>query len=127
MKKLYSVFELYVVKVNRGNNTNQYFICTKDKFREEYIEIFTKTKIKVDNKLNIEDLSNYYSLLSICDFKTKKPLMLTEKELLYKYNEINYVNTLKEHNDEKIKEELEKRGIFEESLVYKKRLSKVFN
>ena len=50
--------------------------------------------------------------------------MLSMVSLLEKYNEINYVNYNLETDEEIIKEELENRGIYEESKIYKKSLLK---
>jgi len=119
MKK-YSVFELSVIKVSRHNDTYQYFICKQDIVTKAYTEIFTNDKIEITDPLDVEPLSNYYSTLSICNWKTKRPLMLTKKELLKKYNEINYVNLLLQSDNETIEKELKSRGIFEKSKIYKK-------
>ena len=119
MKK-YNVFELSVGRISRGNGTYQYFICKQDSIKTVYTEIFTDDKIVITDPLDVEPLSNYYSLLAVCNWKTKKPLMLTKKELLQKYNEINYVNLLLQTDNETIENELESRGIFEESKIYKK-------
>ena len=120
MKK-YSVFDLYVVKVVRRDETHQYFICEKNIFSDAYIEIFTKMKIKKDNILEMQSLSEYYSVLERCNYTTGKPLMLPLSALFSKYNEINYVNLYLETDEDTIEKELNKRGIFEESKVYKKR------
>ena len=49
---------------------------------------------------NIEPLKNYYSLLAIMNYTTGQPLMLTKKELLIKYAEINssHIERKKQHN-----------------------------
>ena len=94
MKK-YNVFELWVVKAN-----DYYFICEKLFDDKTYREIFTKEKIKVLDSQNIEPLKNYYSLLAIMNYTTGEPLMLTKKELLVKYAEINssHIERKKQHN-----------------------------
>ena len=129
MKK-YNVFSLKVVKVSRGNGTYQYFICTYNYLGVEkiYKEIFTGEVINVNDNSFVEPLSNYYSLLGVCDYtnRTKhKPLMLSLKSLLDKYNEINYVNYNLETDEEIIQKELEQRGLFEESKIYRKRTNKL--
>lgn len=86
MKK-YNVFSLYVVEVLHGYDVH-YLIC-KYKKKDTYIEIFTNSKIKIENDLCVEPLSNYYSLLTVCDYSTGKPLMLDKKSLLNKYISIN--------------------------------------
>lgn len=128
MKK-YNVFALSVVKQNRGNNTYQYFICEHDIYEDNYSEVFTKAVIKVndeDRKELVEPLWKYYPPIAVYDYtsKKRKPLMLSMVSLLEKYNEINYVNYNLETDEEIIKEELENRGIYEESKIYKKSLLK---
>ena len=108
----YSVFDLEVVKVAKENNTYQYFICKHNKFFDIYLEIFTKTKIKNDKILETKSLSEYYSILERYNYTTGKPLVLYLSAILQKYNEINY--GIK-------KEELNKKCIFEEIKVYKKK------
>ena len=119
MKK-YSVFDLSVVKVNRGNGTYQYFICKQNIITKAYIEIFTNTNIDVVDPFDVEPLSNYYSVFAAYNYGMHKPLMLTKKDLLKRYNEINYVNLLLECDNELVEKELKSRGIFEESKIYKK-------
>lgn len=94
MKK-YNVFQLLVVKVG-----DYYFICEKLFDDKTYREIFTKEKIKMLDSQNIEPLKNYYSLLAIMNYTTREPLMLTKKELLVKYVEINssHIERKKQHN-----------------------------
>ena len=87
MKK-YSVYSLYVVEVQNGNDT-QYLICKHNELSDVYVEVFTNEKIKIDNNSIVEPLSNYYSILAQCDYTTGKPLMLDKKELLRKYITIN--------------------------------------
>lgn len=77
-----SIFEFEVIEVN-----DQCFIVRKK--HEKYIEYFTNKIIKLPKKFNIKPLSRYYPLLEICDSKTGKPLKLSKKDLLLKYNEIN--------------------------------------
>ena len=120
MKK-YDVFDLSVVKVNRGNDTYQYFICKQDILTESYIEIFSNTEIEVTDSKNVEPLSKYYSIMGVINFKTGKHLMLTKGDLLKKYNSINYVNLLLEIDEEIVETELDSRNLFEESKTYKKR------
>lgn len=128
MKK-YNVFALSVVKQNRGNDTYQYFICEHDIYEDNYREVFTKTIIKVndeDKERLVGPLWKYYPPIAVCDYtcKKRKPLMLSVASLLEKYNEINYVNYNLETDEEIIKEELENRGIYEESKIYNKTLLK---
>ena len=120
MKK-YSVFDLDVVKVAIRDGTHQYFICKHNEFSDVYVEIFTKMKIRKDKILEVESLSEYYSLLERCNYTTGKPLVLPLSALFSKYNEINYVNLYLDTDEETIKTELNKRGIFEKSKIYKKR------
>lgn len=81
-------------------------------FFDIYLEIFTKTKIKNDKILETKSLSEYYSVLERYNYTTGKPLVLPLSAILQKYNEINY--GIK-------KEELNKKCIFEEIKVYKKK------
>lgn len=120
MKK-YNIFELRVVKQNRGNDTYQYFICKYVVLSDMYIEVFTGEKMKIEDKSLVEPLTNYYSILSVRNYKTGKPLMLTKKDLLSIYNDINYVNYNLETDEEIIENELQQRGIYENSRVYIKR------
>jgi len=95
MKK-YSAFDLIVVKVeNYGNN--YYFICRKSDRKEEYIEIFTKEKISINDVKEIIPLSSYYSLAAIYNYSTHKPLKLDINELLRKFIIINRNNSLDEN------------------------------
>ena len=119
MKK-YSVFDLYVVKLARRDGTHQYFICKHNEFSDTYVEIFSNTKINKNKILEIESLSEYYSVLERCNYTTGKPLVLPLPALFSKYNEINYVNLYLDTDEETIKTELNKRGIFENSKIYKK-------
>ena len=121
MKK-YNIFELSVVKYNRGNDTYNYFICKHNPIFDVYVEIFTKEKMKIEDKSLVEPLSNYYSVLAVFNYKKRLPLMLNEKDLFEKYNDINDINLKLEADDleENEIEELKNRGIFEKSRVYKK-------
>lgn len=98
MKK-YNVFELWVVKAE-----DYYFICEKLFDDKTYREIFTKERIKVLDSKNIEPLKNYYSLLAIMNYTTGESLMLTKKQLLVKYAEINslHIERKKQHNNYEI-------------------------
>ncbi len=87
MKK-YSVYSLYVIEVQNGNDTH-YLICKYNELSDIYEEIFTNEKIKLDNNSIVEPLSNYYCALSQCNYTTGESLMLDKKELLIKYITIN--------------------------------------
>lgn len=87
MKK-YSVYSLYVIEVQNGNDTH-YLICKYNELSDIYEEIFTNEKIKLDNNSIVEPLSNYYYALSQCNYTTGESLMLDKKELLIKYITIN--------------------------------------
>lgn len=101
MKK-YSVYALQVVKVGTGDNV-RYLICKHNEFTDTYIEILTNEKFKISDKNCVEPLSNYYSLLSQCNYTTGQPLMLDKKALLQKYIDINSELNLI-HNEEKQEE-----------------------
>ncbi|MDY5875601.1 MAG: hypothetical protein SPJ74_05980 [Bacilli bacterium] len=87
MKK-YSIYSLYVVEVQNGNDTH-YLICKHNELSNTYVEILTNEKVKVANNSSVEPLSNYYSVLAQCNYITGKPLMLDKKEILRKYITIN--------------------------------------
>lgn len=95
MKK-YSVFELWVVKVD-----DYYFICEKTYKKGMYKEIFTDEKFEVLDEKNIEPLKNYYSLFERINYTTGEILLLTKKELLVRYAEINYhqIKLRKQHDN----------------------------
>lgn len=98
MKK-YSVYSLYVVQVGKGKQA-RYFICEQPiLFSNIYKEVFTKQKIKVDDESCVERLSNFYSILEQFSFATGKVLMLSKKQLLLKYVEINNYYTEKRIED----------------------------
>ena len=82
MKK-YSIIDLYVVEKDEHKFICEYF------FKDEYIEVLTKEKIKVNNKEKVERLVEYYSILERICLDSKKPLMLTKKDILLKYIKIN--------------------------------------
>lgn len=81
--KEYSVYDLYVVEIQRGNDT-QYLFCKHNELSDTYVDIFTNEKLKITNKSNIQCLSNYYSIFF------GSPLILDKAELLRKYITINY-------------------------------------
>lgn len=94
MKK-YSVYSLFVIQVGTGKQA-RYFICEQPiLFSNVYREIFTKQKIKVDNEFFVKRLSDFYSILERCNYSTGEVLMLTKKQLLLKYIEINNYYTEK--------------------------------
>ena len=111
MKK-YSAFHLYVVEKD-GHK----FICEKI-FENEYREVLTRTKIiaKPDNE--VESLTEYYPLwMRMCCAESrtiKEQFMLTKKDVLLKYAEINKNKIINDY----LKEE-------QEELEYLNDLSKV--
>ena len=126
MKK-YSIFDLFIVKQDRGNGTHQCFICKQDKKHEYYIEIFTKTKMEVNDDSLIEPFKNYFSPLTWYklshDNKLSDPLSFPLSRLLEEYNKINYLNYNLETDEETIIDFLNTRGLYESSKIYmKKRL-----
>ncbi|MBR6690520.1 MAG: hypothetical protein IKL65_04240 [Bacilli bacterium] len=87
MKK-YSVFRLYVVEKD-GHK----FICERI-YSYEYREVLTKEKLILEENDKVESLTNWYALAVIGFFDLgyniiTNPLMLTKKDVLYKYIEIN--------------------------------------
>ena len=91
MKK-YNVIDLYVIEKKKNK-----FICERY-YENEYIEVLTKEKIKVNNE-KVERLIEYYSILERICLDSKKPLLLTKKDVLLKYLQIN--NKQKEEKTDK--------------------------
>lgn len=95
--KKYSVLRLYIVNIIEDNKTYR-FICEYDKGSDIYKEIFTDEQIKKEDITSIEKLSSYYSNSEICKWALKEiddPLMLSKKEILKKYIELNNMNVNK--------------------------------
>lgn len=108
--KNYNVNSLYVVG---EKNSNHYFICKYNLINKTYEEIFTGEKIKIYDNNTIKLLSDYYTNSQQFNNKTKSPLILTKKELLRKYIEINNEANLEKNedcslNDDNFKSALEK-------------------
>lgn len=85
MKK-YSVFSLYVVEKEEHK-----FICERI-IDNEYREVLTKEKLVLEENDKVKSLTRYYPILDIATYKDGQilnPLMLTKKDILLKYNEIN--------------------------------------
>lgn len=121
MKK-YNVYDLRVVKLINNNQPFQYFICEYNEIFNVYKEIFSDTKLKPEELSDVSPLRAHYSMLEIENYNSGKPLMLSKKDLLAKYNEINYVKFLLSNDEEKMQTELEKRGILEKSKIYNKKI-----
>ena len=85
MKK-YNVFYLWVVEKD-GHK----FIC--EKVSENYYkEVLTKEDIIIEENESVTKLTKYYSILEVATYKDGQilnPLMLTKKDILYKYIEKN--------------------------------------
>lgn len=82
----YNVFNLYVIE-----RDNHKFICEKIT-PNKYIEVLTREKIVLEEKDKTKSLTKYYSILSVATYKNGQilnPLMLTKKDILLKYIEIN--------------------------------------
>ena len=94
MKK-YNVYELYVVGVKEYSN-DYYLICKHDSLSEFYKEIFTNKKINAKDTYSIEQLCDYYSVFSQCNYVIGQPLMLTTSDLITKYIDINNYKNDKE-------------------------------
>lgn len=85
MKK-YNVFSLYVVEKD-----NHKFICERI-IDNEFSEVLTKEKLLLEENDKVKPLTRYYSILTVATYKNGKilnPLMLTKKDILLKYIEIN--------------------------------------
>lgn len=113
----YNVNDLRLIGIPRDNDTYQYFIVLKKK-ENKYIEIFTKKEIILSEDILLEDLAAHYSIFEIYNYLTHKPLLLSKQELFEKYNEINYIKTLLEHDETMVKDKLSDRGIYQKSRIY---------
>ena len=85
MKK-YNVFSLYVIEKD-----NHKFICERI-IDNEFREVLTKEKLVLEENDKIKPLTRYYSILAVATYKNGKilnPLMLSKKDILLKYIEIN--------------------------------------
>ena len=85
MKK-YNVFCLYVVE-KEGHK----FICERI-INNEFREVLTKEELILEEHDKVKPLNRYYSILEVATYKNGKilnPLMLTKKDVLLKYIEIN--------------------------------------
>lgn len=85
MKK-YNVFSLYVIEKD-----NHKFICERI-IDNEFREVLTKEKLVLEENDKIKSLTKYYSILAVATYKNGQilnPLMLTKKDILLKYIEIN--------------------------------------
>lgn len=82
----YNVFSLYVVEKEEHK-----FICERI-IDNEFREVLTKEKLILEDNDKIESLTRCYSILGVATYKDGKilnPLMLTKKDILLKYIEIN--------------------------------------
>ena len=85
MKK-YNVFCLWVVE-KPGHS----FICERI-INDEFREVLTKEELIIEENDKVKPLNRYYSILEVATYKNGKilnPLMLTKKDVLLKYIEIN--------------------------------------
>ena len=85
MKK-YNVFYLWVVE-KEGYS----FICERIS-GNYYKEVLTKEDIRTENNDKVRSLTKYYPILAIATYKNGQilnPLMLTKKDILLKYIELN--------------------------------------
>lgn len=85
MKK-YNVFSLWVVE-KHGHK----FICERI-VNDVYREVLTKEELILEENDKIKSLTRYYSILAVATYKNGQilnPLMLTKKDILLKYIEIN--------------------------------------
>lgn len=102
----YNVLLLYVVEY-KGKK----FICESWRNNSEYIEVLTRRVFKEKDEIKLEKLSEYYPILAIMNYETKEPLLLSKKDILNKYIDINSGLELQETNElsddlEKVKETL---------------------
>lgn len=95
---------LLVVTTVKRDDSLYSFICRQKSSANTYIEIFTGQKIKETEIITIEPLKNYFSVLSICNYTTGKPLLLTKRELLTKYIDINHYLQGEKKLDSKIQQ-----------------------
>jgi len=85
MKK-YNVFCLWVIE-----KPGHKFICERI-INDEYREVLTKEELILEENDKVKPLTRYYSILAVATYKNGKilnPLMLTKKDILLKYIEIN--------------------------------------
>ena len=85
MKK-YNVFCLWVVE-----KPGHKFICERI-INDVYREVLTKEELILEENDKVKPLTRYYSILAVATYKNGKilnPLMLTKKDILLKYIEIN--------------------------------------
>ena len=85
MKK-YNVFYLWVVE-KEGHN----FICER-LYGNDYKEVLTKEDIRLEENDKVKSLTRCYSILEVATYKNGQilnPLMLTKKDILLKYIELN--------------------------------------
>lgn len=85
MKK-YNVFYLWVVEKDGYK-----FICERI-YDNRYKEVLTKEDVIVEENDKVKSLTRYYSILEVATYKNGQildPLMLTKKDILLKYIEIN--------------------------------------
>lgn len=104
--KKYHLENLYLVNLYYGLN----YICTYNK--SKYKHIFTDKIIDDNNITKITNLSNYYN--------PNLEKKISSFTLLQIYNAINYINVVSKCNEDFIKEELNNRGIYKNSNLYKK-------
>lgn len=85
MKK-YNVFCLWVIE-KPGHS----FICERI-IGNQFREVLTKEELILEENDKVKSLTRYYSILEVATYKDGKilnPLMLTKKDILLKYIEIN--------------------------------------
>ncbi len=87
MKK-YSIYDLYVVKVQRGGET-YFFICKYNKYKDIYVEFFTGEKLGDGKNISTVLLALYYPILGRRNLETGTVLMVDKGEILRKLIEIN--------------------------------------
>lgn len=114
----YSVFSLSVVEVLVDSHYH-YLICKKDQ-KGNYVEVLNGEKIVVEDEKCVTPLSKYYSTLAVCNYTTGKHLMLSRRDILRKYIDINVNKAIymyeervanmmsNNSNEESIKERLER-------------------
>ena len=101
MKK-YTLEDLLVVRVERGSNQS-YYICRHSKVGNDYIEVLSNHKIMVDNILQVEPLSNYFSILASPKIDFTSNIMLDKKEILNKTLEINKYYLKKQEEKKRVR------------------------
>ena len=119
MKK-YNPFNLYLVGKPRKNGTYQYYLCEKALMKENiFVDIFCKIKIEKEDNITVQLLPDYYHQFDIWKFTRNDNEKVDKQELYLLLNEINYLKSCMELEEEMIYKELYDRDMYPYSKVFK--------